>query len=76
MADSSVIASIDTIVDSYDNVLSETVNGFYKSELIQYLKQNWNGIDDVKLVMLAQAALRTQPSSCKAKSVFNISHIQ
>ena len=39
MADSGVIASVGTTGDSYDNALAETVNGLYKSEVIQYLKE-------------------------------------
>ena len=52
MKDSGVIASVGTTGDSYDNALAETVNGLYKSEVIHYLKQNWNGINDVELATL------------------------
>jgi len=52
MADSSIIASVGTTGDSYDNALAETVNGLYKSEVIKYLKQSWNGINDVELATL------------------------
>ncbi|MGP5069711.1 MULTISPECIES: IS3 family transposase [Psychrobacter] len=52
MTDSGVIASVGTTGDSYDNALAETVNGLYKSEVIHYLKQNWNGINDVELATL------------------------
>ena len=52
MADSSIMASVGTTGDSYDNALAETVNGLYKSEVIKYLKQSWNGINDVKLATL------------------------
>ena len=38
-ADSGVIASVGTTGDSYDNALAETVNGLYKSEVIEYLQQ-------------------------------------
>ena len=34
MKDSSIIASVGTTGDSYDNALAETVNGLYKSEVI------------------------------------------
>ena len=34
MADSVVIAAVDTIDDSSNNVLAETVNALYKSEVI------------------------------------------
>ena len=39
MADSGVIASVGTTGDSYDNALAETVNGLYKTEVVDYLKQ-------------------------------------
>ena len=62
MADSVVIAA-DTIDDSSDNVLAETVNGLYKSEVIHSEsstgKPNYNVINDVELVTLECAALRT-----------------
>jgi len=37
---------------SYDNVLAETVNGLYKSEVIEYLKEQWHGANDVELATL------------------------
>ena len=52
MAASSVIASVSTTGDPYDNALAETVNGLYKSEVIHYLKQSWTGVNDVELAML------------------------
>ena len=52
MADSGVIASVSTTGDSYDNALAETVNGLYKSEVIEYLKQQWQGVNDVELATL------------------------
>ncbi len=52
MTESNIIASVGTTRDSYDNVLAETVNGFYKTEVIHYLKESWNGINDVELATL------------------------
>ena len=52
MKDSSIIASVGTTGDSYDNALAETVNGLYKSEVIDYLKENWTGVNDVELATL------------------------
>ena len=52
MTDSGVIALVGTAGDSYDNTLAETVNGLYKSEVIHYLKESWNGIKDVELATL------------------------
>ncbi|MFC6205588.1 IS3 family transposase [Psychrobacter urativorans] len=52
MADCGMIASVGTTGDSYDNALAETVNGLYKTEVIHYLKENWNGVNDVELANL------------------------
>ena len=52
MTDSGIIASVGTTGDSYDNALTEMVNGLYKSKVIHYLKQNWNGVNDVELATL------------------------
>ena len=52
MVISSVIASVGTTSDSYDNALAKTVNGLYKSEVIEYLKKNWTGVNDVELATL------------------------
>ncbi len=38
MADSGIIFSVGSTGDSYDNALAETVNGLYKYEVIEYLK--------------------------------------
>ena len=52
MADSDVIASVGTTGNSYDKALTETVNVLYKSKVIHYLKQSWNGVNDVELATL------------------------
>ncbi len=52
MTDSGVVASVGTTGDSYDNVLAETVNGLYESEVIHYLKESWSGVNDVELATL------------------------
>ena len=52
MSDSGVIASVGTTGNSYDNALAETVNGLYKSEVIEYLKESWTGVNDVELATL------------------------
>ena len=41
MTDSCIIASVGVNGGSYANALAETVNGLYKSEVIEYLKENW-----------------------------------
>ena len=35
-----------------DNALAESVNGLYKAEVIDYLKQEWDGVNDVALATL------------------------
>ena len=40
-------ASVGTTGDSYDNALAETVNGLYKTEVIEYLKADWQGLADM-----------------------------
>ena len=45
-------ASVGTTGDSYDNALAETVNGLYKTEVIEYLKADWQGLGDVQLATL------------------------
>ncbi len=45
-------ASVGTTGDSYDNALAETVNGLYKTEVIEYLKADWQGLVDVQLATL------------------------
>lgn len=52
MTDSGIIASVGTTGDSYDNALAETVNGLYKSEVIEHLKEQWHGVNDVELAPL------------------------
>ncbi len=41
-----------TTGDSYDNALAESVNGLYKTEVIDYFKYEWEGINDVALATL------------------------
>lgn len=52
MANCGVIASVGSTGDSYDNALAESVNGLYKSEVIEYLKKPWQGMNDVELATL------------------------
>ncbi len=49
---SGLAASVGTTGDSYDNALAESVNGLYKTEVIDYLKQTWEGVNDVALATL------------------------
>ena len=52
MTDSGITASVGTTGHSYDNILAETVNALYKTEAAYYLKESWNGINDVELATL------------------------
>ncbi|MEO1849314.1 MAG: IS3 family transposase [Psychrobacter sp.] len=49
---SGLAASVGTTGDSYDNALAESVNGLYKTEVIDYFKHEWEGINDVALATL------------------------
>lgn len=46
--------SIGTVADSYDNALAETVNGYYKAELIRGPARTgpWKSVEDVELATL------------------------
>ena len=53
LAELGAVASIGTVGDSYDNALAETVNGYYKTELIRGPQQGpWKTVDDVELATL------------------------
>ena len=47
--------SIGTVGDSFDNALAETVNGYYKSELIYGPARTgpWKTVEDVELATLS-----------------------
>lgn len=46
--------SIGTVGDSFDNALAETVNGYYKAELIRGPARSgpWRTVEDVELATL------------------------
>lgn len=46
--------SIGTVGDSYDNALAETVNGYYKTELVRGPAHDgpWKSIDELELATL------------------------
>ena len=54
LADVGAIASIGTVGDSYDNALAETVNGYYKAELVRgpARPEPWKTIEDLELATL------------------------
>jgi putative transposase len=51
LADNSIVASVGSKGDSYDNAMAESFNGLYKWELI-YPKGPWRGLDDVEFATL------------------------
>lgn len=54
LAEIGAVPSIGTVGDSYDNALAETVNGYYKAELIRGPARPgpWRNVDDVELATL------------------------
>lgn len=54
LAEIGATPSIGTVGDSYDNALAETVNGYYKAELVRGLAKPgpWKTIDDLELATL------------------------
>ena len=54
MAEIGAVASIETVGDSYDNALAETVNGYYKAELVRgpARKGPWKTIEQLELATL------------------------
>lgn len=54
LAEIGAVPSIGTVADSYDNALAETVNGYYKAELIRGPARPgpWKSVEDVELATL------------------------
>jgi putative transposase len=54
LAEIGAVPSIGTVGDSYDNALAETVNGYYKTELIRGPARSgpWRTVEDVELATL------------------------
>jgi putative transposase len=54
LAEIGAVPSIGTVGDSYDNALAETVNGYYKAELIRGPARTgpWKAVEDVELATL------------------------
>lgn len=54
LAEIGATPSIGTVGDSYDNALAETVNGYYKAELIRgpARQRPWKSVEDVELATL------------------------
>ena len=55
LAEIGAVPSIGTVADSYDNALAETVNGYYKAELIRGPARTgpWRSVQDVELATLS-----------------------
>jgi putative transposase len=55
LAEIGAVPSIGTVADSYDNALAETVNGYYKAELIRGPARTgpWKNVQDVELATLS-----------------------
>jgi len=56
LAEIGAVPSIGTVGDSYDNALAETVNGYYKTELIRgpaREQRPWRTVEDVELATLS-----------------------
>ena len=62
--------SIGTVGDSFDNALAETVNGYYKAELIYGPARTgpWKTVEDVELATLGLGALAQHQRGCTATS--------
>ena len=52
MYESDVIALVVATGDSYNNALTETVNSMYKCEVIDFLKDQWQSVNNVELATL------------------------
>jgi len=55
LAEIGAVPSIGTVADSFDNALAETVNGYYKAELIRGPARTgpWRSVQDVELATLS-----------------------
>ena len=56
-----VSASVGTVGDSYDNALAETVNGYYKAELVRGPARPgpWRTVEDLELATLGWVSWHT-----------------
>jgi putative transposase len=56
LAEIGAMPSIGTVGDSYDNALAETVNGYYKAELVRGPAREgrpWKTVEDLELATLS-----------------------
>ena len=61
LADNSIVASVGSKGDSFDNAMAESFNGLYKCELI-YKQGPWSGLDDVEFATPRIRRLVQQPT--------------
>jgi putative transposase len=47
LADAGISASVGSVGDSYDNALAETINGLYKTEVIEH-RGPWRSVEQVE----------------------------
>ena len=52
LAEAGLEPSVDSVGDSYDNALAETINGLYKAEVI-HRRPSWRTRDEVEWATLA-----------------------
>ena len=51
LAEANIDASVGSVGDSYDNMLAETINGLYKTEVIRH-RGPWRKIEEVEFATL------------------------
>ena len=51
LGDLGITPSVGSVGDSYDNALAETINGFYKTELIK-ARRPWRSVEEVEIATL------------------------
>ncbi len=54
LAEAGVVPLVDSVGDSYDNALAETINGFYKAEIIWRMGP-WRSFEAVEMAKLESA---------------------
>src|SRR3546814_10840492 len=83
LAELGAIPSIGTVGDSYDNALAESVNGYYKYELIYGPTHPgpWRSIDDLELATLSwvhwhnhRRLHRSEEHTSELQSIMRISY--
>jgi transposase InsO family protein len=52
LAEAGIVPSVDSVGDSYDNALAETINGLFKAEVIRR-RGSWCSVEAVELATLA-----------------------